>query len=139
MNPIEGITPASFWTFLEVVVGLAALAITVFKIIEFIWKAKDRKAKAQEEHDDTRRQPVEDVRNRLNSIDSRLAEIENKLDRDNRRLNTLEGKQGDISKGFKALCTASLAMLNHSLHNGNGEEMENAQKELQKYLVDSID
>ena len=134
MQPIEGITPNGLWTFAGVAVGLLAVALMVFKLVEFIQNQNDRKNSASGEA----QEPVRAISSRLTSIEERLDSIDVKLDRDKRRLEALEGKQNEIQNGFRALCTASLALLNHEMHNGNGEEMEAAQKGLQAYLVNRV-
>ena len=132
VQPIEGITPSALWTTASVLLGLAGVAIIVFKIVEFRWKWVDRKqtekAKGQA--------PVENLDARLKSIESRLNSIDEKLSSDKRRLETLERQQDDADEGFRVLCKATLALLNNVLHNGNGDEMEAAQKALQNYLIE---
>ena len=97
VQPIEGITPSALWTTASVLLGLAGIAIIVFKIVEFRWKW---------------------------------------VDSDKRRLEALESQQDDADEGFRVLCKATLALLNNVLHNGNGDEMEAAQKALQNYLIE---
>lgn len=132
VQPIEGITPSALWTTASVLLGLAGVAIIVFKIVEFRWKWVDRKqsekAKGQA--------PVENLDARLKSIESRLNSIDDKLSSDKRRLEALERQQDDADEGFRVLCKATLALLNNVLHNGNGDEMEAAQKALQNYLIE---
>ena len=134
MQPIEGITPSALWIFAGVAVGLLAISLMVFKLVEFVQGQKDRKAKANGRS----REPVNKIETRLTAIEKRLDEIDGKLDRDKKRLENLEGKQDEIQSGFRALCTASLALLNHEMNNGNAVEMETAQKNLQAYLVNRI-
>jgi len=132
VQPIEGITPSALWTTASVLLGLAGIAIIIFKIVEFRWKWTDRKqsekAKGQE--------PVENLDARLKNIESRLNSIDDKLSSDKRRLEALERQQDDADEGFRVLCKATLALLNNVLHNGNGDEMEAAQKALQNYLIE---
>ena len=132
VQPIEGITPSALWTTASVLLGLAGVAIIVFKIVEFRWKWVDRKqtekAKGQA--------PVENLDARLKSIESRLNSIDEKLSSDKRRLEALERQQDDADEGFRVMCKATLALLNNVLHNGNGDEMEAAQKALQNYLIE---
>ena len=132
VQPIEGITPSALRTTASVLLGLAGVAIIVFKIVEFRWKWVDRKqtekAKGQA--------PVENLDARLKSIESRLNSIDEKLSSDKRRLEALERQQDDADEGFRVMCKATLALLNNVLHNGNGDEMEAAQKALQNYLIE---
>lgn len=132
VQPIEGITPSALWTTASVLLGLAGIAIIVFKIVEFRWKWVDRKQSEKKKG----QAPVEDLDARLKSIESRLNSIDEKLSSDKRRLEALESQQDDADEGFRVLCKATLALLNNVLHNGNGDEMEAAQKALQNYLIE---
>lgn len=132
VQPIEGITPSALWTTASVLLGLAGIAIIVFKIVEFRWKWVDRKQSEKKKG----QAPVEDLDARLKSIESRLNSIDEKLSSDKRRLEALERQQDDADEGFRVLCKATLALLNNVLHNGNGDEMEAAQKALQNYLIE---
>ena len=132
VQPIEGITPSALWTTASVLLGLAGIAIIIFKIVEFRWKWQDRKQSERERG----QQPVENLDARLRNIESRLNSIDDKLSSDKRRLEALERQQDDADEGFRVLCKATLALLNNVLHNGNGDEMEAAQKALQNYLIE---
>lgn len=132
VQPIEGITPSALWTTASVLLALAGIAVIIFKIIEFKWKYTDRK---QTEHAKGQK-PVENIDVRLRNIETRLNSIDDKLSSDKRRLEALERQQDDADEGFRVLCKATLALLNNVLHNGNGDEMEAAQKALQNYLIE---
>lgn len=132
VQPIEGITPSSLWTTASVLLGLAGIAIIIFKIVEFKWKYNDRK---QSKHAEGQK-PVENLDARLRNIETRLNSIDDKLSSDKRRLEALERQQDDADEGFRVLCKATLALLNNVLHNGNGDEMKAAQKDLEKYLIE---
>jgi len=41
----------------------------------------------------------------------------------------------DLREGNRVMCCALMALLGHELHNGNSNEMEDAQKELNHYLI----
>lgn len=138
MQPIQGISPDALWTFLYVLVALLVVAGLVFKVIDFAQGQKDRRKKKEQEMKGESQEPISGIRERLGIIESRLDSIEEKLDRDKKRLEQLEGKQDDIQEGFRALCSAQLAILNHEMHNGNQDEMEAAQSGLQKYLLSQI-
>lgn len=134
MQPIEGITPGALWITAGVLVSMLAIALMIFKLVEFIQGQRDRKRSSQ----GLSQEPMRAFGVRLTAIEGRLDSIDDKLDRDKRRLEALEGKQDEIQNGFRVLCSASLAMLNHEMHNGNHQEMEDAQKKLQEYLVNRV-
>lgn len=56
------------------------------------------------------------------------ASIKHKVDRHEKQL-------GDLKDGQKVCCKALIALLGHELHNGNADEMQEASKELNDYLV----
>lgn len=135
MPTIGGIAPEQAWTFLYVLVCLILLIPSGIKIVEFIQKQIDRKRNKAREQQQATEGTVSGLEDRLEKIENRLSEIDKKLDRDNRRLNDLESKTDSIQDGFRALCSASLALLRNAPHNGNEEEMAAAQKGLEDYLI----
>ena len=131
VKAIEGVTPAALWNAAYVFLAIVGIVIVLDKLNDIWIKRQDRKRKMQEEQ----REPMEDLDTRLQKIEKRLDSIDEKLSSDKRRLEALERQQDDADAGFRALCRATLAMLNHELHNGNDDEMEAAQKVLTDYLI----
>lgn len=41
----------------------------------------------------------------------------------------------DLKEGFRVLCIANKALLNHAIHDGNTAEMEKASSEVDNYLI----
>lgn len=41
----------------------------------------------------------------------------------------------DLREGQRVCCLSLMALLGHELHNGNSDEMEGAQRELNRYLI----
>lgn len=121
MDKIEGFTPGMLWNFVIVLIGLGSIAILVDKVVDIFRKAKDRKNGGLEA--------------RVRALEDRDAVIEEMLDRDLNRIENLERRQDDAGDGFAVLGKAVLAILNHQIHNGNGEEMLEAQSELNSYLL----
>lgn len=54
---------------------------------------------------------------------------------DKRRLDAHEGELEALGEGQKVCCIALIALLEHELHNGNTEEMQDASKQLNQWLV----
>lgn len=125
---IEGITPDALWVFLYVLVGIAGIVVLADKVLDVFRKRKTRTEAEAEE-------PLLAIRNRLTEVEKKLDRVNEKLDNDNRRLNALEEEQKDIHKGFSVLATANLAMLEHVMHNGNTQQMEDAKEKLVEYLT----
>lgn len=129
--PIEGVTPTALWNAAYVFLAILGIVIILDKVNDIVVKRQDRKRKIRQEQ----QAPVENLDTRLQKIEKRLDSIDDKLSSDKRRLEALERQQDDADAGFRALCKATLAMLNHELHNGNTDEMEAAQKVLTDYLI----
>lgn len=117
MQPIEGITPGELWTFLSVLVALAGIVVLLDKVGD-VW----RKHKARKEGNSL-------------TVTEHLRSIDTKLDSDKRRIEALEKRQDSHDEGFRALCQATLAILRAIPHNGNESEVNQAEKNLQDYLI----
>lgn len=143
VQPIEGITPSALWTTASVLLGLAGIAIIIFKIVEFYWKAKDRKATTKQLEGKDLTDVIADKV--LEKLEPRFREIDKKLDKDKERLevhessiNGINQALGVIKEGVEVSCNALAEVLDHELHNGNGTQMEHASAELRKYTTSLI-
>lgn len=67
-------------------------------------------------------------------LEDKVVDISRKLDTDKRRLDNHEERLDDLKKGLMATCTGVQALLEHELHNGNTEEMQEASKGIDKWL-----
>lgn len=136
---IEGVTPAMLWDFGYTMLGIIAILVLIEKIPDLIWKWRDRKKKAAE---GPKADFADDISEKIiNKLEPRFVEINEKLRADKARLDSHEyalsgmhKAQVDISEGFSVLCYAMIAVLNHGIHNGNKDEMENALGKLHEYL-----
>lgn len=143
VQPIEGITPAMLWDFVLVLLGLCAVIVTVYKVVEIIRKEHERKEeKARRNGKDFTDEIAEKV---LAKLEPRFKEIDEKLDRDKKRLevhesyiNQINTALSSIREGMEVSCNALAEVLDHELHNGNGSEMEKASAELRKYTTGLI-
>lgn len=138
VQPIEGITPEGLWTAVQVALGLAAVALVVFKLIEFYWKVKDRK---QSDRLRTGTGLTDEIAEKvLEKLEPRFKDIEEKLDTDKNRLDnheasirSLSSSLDSIKDGMQVTADALTAILDHELHNGNADQMQKARDDLQKY------
>lgn len=136
---IEGVTPSMLWNFGYTMLGIITIIVLLEKIPDLIWKWKDRKKKAAE---GPKADFADDISERIiNKLEPRFDEINEKLKADKARLDSHEyalsgmhKAQVDISEGFSVLCYAMIAVLNHGIHNGNKDEMEQALSRLHEYL-----
>ena len=103
---MDKITPDALMTFLWVGAALIAFTLSIWALIEKIMKA---------------RQPA------LDSAQWRR-ETDAKLDRDKKRIDSLED-------GNKVLLRGILAMLNHEITGNSVDKLKAAQDEITKYLI----
>lgn len=54
---------------------------------------------------------------------------------DKARLDAHEKELGELREGQKVLCTGVQALLNHQLHDGNAEEMQEASSKMSSWLI----
>lgn len=140
MQPtIEGITPSMLWNFGYTLLGIIAVIVCLEKVPDIIWKWKDRKKQAEEIPqanfaDEICDKIMDKLEPRFQKIDSKLNEDKLRLDNHEYALNGIHKAQADISEGFSVMCYALIAVLNHSIHNGNKDEMEEALAKLHEYL-----
>ena len=71
---------------------------------------------------------------RFDEINKKLKSDKARLDSHEYALSGMHKAQMDISEGFSVLCYAMIAVLNHGIHNGNTDEMEDALGRLHEYL-----
>lgn len=136
---VEGISPEMLWTFVVVLVGLAALFVLGYKVVEILRKEHDRRVERQQltGQDITDRiadkviekiQPVLDEK--FDDFDKRLTADRETLTMHTTQLNDHESRVGQLEGGNKALCHGMLALLEQS------PALVNAQKAMKNYLID---
>lgn len=137
-QPIEGITPSMLWNFVLVLLGLCAIVVLVYKVIEIMRKEHERKEKKNRLGDKDLTDEIADKV--LAKLEPRFADIEKKLDTDKSRLDNHESSIkslnvsiDSIKEGMQVTADALTAILDHELHNGNSDQMQKARDELQKY------
>ncbi len=138
VQPIEGITPTMLWNFVLVLVGLAALIVLFYKIVEIMRKEHDRKEQKNQLSDKGLTDEIADKV--LEKLEPRFQDIEKKLDTDKNRLDNheanikmLSSSISAVTEGMAVTCDALTAILDHELHNGNDDHMQKARDDLQKY------
>lgn len=138
VQPIEGITPEMLWNFVLVLLGLCAIVILVYKVIEIVRKERERKEKKSKLADKDLTDEIADKV--LEKLEPRFKDIESKLDNDKNRLDNHEASIKNINssietikEGMQVTADALTAILDHELHNGNADQMQKARDDLQKY------
>ena len=149
---IEGITPSMLWTFCVVLVGLLALVVLVYKVVEIMRKEHERRESRQQ----LAGQGIEEriataVMQKLNpeldkkflEVNRKFSEIEQKLSNDKetidmhtRQLNAYETRVDQLEGGNKALCHGVFALLSHEVNGNSIDKLKTAHHAMQNYLID---
>lgn len=139
LQKIEGISPEMLWNFMVVLVGLCALIVLIYKVVEIFRKEHDRRMQRQQLNGQDITDKIADkVIAKLNpELDKKFAEIDKRLknDKENidshtRQLNAFESRVTQLENGNKALCHGMLALLELN------PTLKNAQKAMRNYLID---
>jgi len=137
---LNGITPGHLWTFLIVLVGMVEVLAAVYGLIEKVDARREKRDAASKAHangiDTKISTELAQIRAEINDISAHIRKIDEFLDSDKRRIEALETAQNSASKGFAVLCSSSLALVEHMLHNGNADQLEDAKESLIKYLTE---
>lgn len=65
-------------------------------------------------------------------------DMEKKLATDKTRLDAHDKAIQNLEESNKVLCSGVMALLDHELHNGNGEQMQKARDDIMGYLQGNI-
>lgn len=123
LDAINGITPSALWTALAVIVLLCGVVSIVLGAVEKINAIRLRKSK-----------PAQSVSDEIAEINRKLSTDKARLDDHTRTMTEHDGKLADLRTGLMATCTGVQALLEHELHNGNADEMQQASKGIEKWL-----
>lgn len=136
---IEGISPAMLWNFMVVLVGLAALVILGYKVVEIFRKEHERRMQRQQLNgQDITDRIADKVMEKLKpELDSKFAEIDKRfaadkenIDSHTRQLNAFNNRVSRLENGNKALCHGMLALLEKD------SAPKNVQTAMRNYLID---
>lgn len=136
LTPIEGITPDALWTFLTVAVGICALIILGDKVITVFRNWQKRRQEPEDKlAEEISAKVLEKLEPRFQGIDQKLSNDKALIDNHTRQIESLVKRADSTDSGIKAINRGVLALLNHALHNGNTSELEEAQKDINNYLI----
>jgi archaellum component FlaC len=143
VKPIEGITPTMLWNFFLVLLGLCAIVVLVYKVVEIMRKEHERKelkAKkgGKDLTDEIADKVIEKLNDRLTKIEEKLGKDKDRLDNHENTIKSINNSLEAIKEGMEVSCNAIAEVLDHELHNGNGEQMQRASDELRKYSTGLI-
>ena len=151
---IEGISPDMLWTFCVVLVGLMALVVLVYKVIEIARKEHERKVNRQQMNgeDITDRiadkvmeklssqldEKFEEINRKFESVDTKLANDKETIEMHTRQLNANEDRVKKLEDGNKALCHGIFALLGHEIDGNSVDGLKHTQKAMKNYLIDGV-
>lgn len=138
LQPIEGITPTMLWNFVLVLLGLCAVVVLVYKVIEIMRKEHERKAQQQQLAgrdltDDIADKVMEKLEPQLKKIEDKLASDKERLDSHERRLNNDEVDLERIGENTEKLLDAMDGLLMHFITGNSIEGLKAVKTELDHY------
>lgn len=156
---IEGITPSMLWTFCVVLVGLLALVVLIYKVVEIMRKEHERKVNREqlvgqgiEERIATAvmqkltpelEKKFNEVNRKFDAVNTQFTEIDKKLSNDKaeiemhtRQLNAYEDRVDQLECGNKALCHGVFALLSHEVNGNSIDKLKAAHHAMQNFLID---
>lgn len=149
---IEGITPSMLWTFCVVLVGLLALVVLVYKVVEILRKEHERRVNREQMAgaDITERiasavmgklkpeldKKFDEISKKFDEIDDKLSSDKETIEMHTRQLNAYEYRVDRLDDGNKALCHGVFALLSHEVNGNSIDKLKTAHHAMQNYLID---
>ena len=138
VQPIEGITPTMLWNFVLVLLGLCAVVILFYKVIEILRKEHERKAKKAQLNgkdltDEIADKVMEKLKPQLEKIDKKLAGDKERLDSHERRLNNDEADLDRIGENTEKILDAMDGLLLHFITGNSIDNLRKVKSELDHY------
>ena len=154
VQKIEGISPDMLWTFCVVLVGLAALLVLGYKVVEIFRKEHERKVskqqmsgqditdriadKVMEKLEPKLNAKFDEINNRLNGVDEKLRNDKEVIELHTRQLNANENRVEQLENGNKALCHGVFALLSHLVTGDSIDKLRQTQNAMKNYLIDGV-
>ena len=137
-TPIEGITPTSLWNAVVVLLGLCAVVVLVYKVIEIARKEHERKEKkaklnGKDLTDEIADKVMAKLTPKLEKIEEKLASDKERLDSHERRLNSNEADLDRIGENTEKILDAMDGLLMHFISGNDTEKLKEVKKDLDHY------
>lgn len=137
-TPIEGITPTSLWNAVVVLLGLCAVVVLVYKVIEIARKEHERKEKkaklnGKDLTDEIADKTMAKMSPKLEKIEEKLASDKERLDSHERRLNSNEADLDRIGENTEKILDAMDGLLMHFISGNDTEKLKEVKKDLDHY------
>lgn len=133
---VEAFTPAVLWTTIYGFIALGLIFLIFFKVYEACRTISERrKQKREAEKPDfakrVSKEVITDLSPRLNDIEKKLANDDERITIHDRMLNDMTKDQEELHEGLSAIAKFMLAM-------GTDGDMKSAAADLQKYLAEKL-
>lgn len=138
VQPIEGITPTMLWNFVLVALGLCAVVILVYKVIEIARKEHERKVRRQQLNgrdltDEIADKVMAKMEPKFQAIEDKLSKDKERLDSHERRLNKNEADLERIGENTEKILDAMDGLLMHFISGNDVEKLRSVKQELDHY------
>lgn len=138
VQPIEGITPTALWNTVVVLLGLCAVVVLVYKVIEIARKEHERKEtkaklNGKDLTDEIADKVMDKLAPRLEKIEEKLSADKERLDSHERRLNQNESDLDRISQNTEKILDAMDGLLMHFISGNDTETLKQVKKDLDHY------
>jgi uncharacterized protein HemX len=125
------------WTFLGVLIGLAALYVLYGKVRETYQRNKQMNAPENKLADEISAKLLEKLEPRFSEIERKLANDKALIENHTRQIETINRRTDSQDAGIRALCHGMAALLDNAEKCGSaGAEIKAAKKMFTDYLAD---
>lgn len=158
----QGVAPWMIWIAVLAGIAICVAIAAVWKVVEISRSEKKRRTdevrgiaegviqqKVDRLAEDISQKVMDAMKDKFDAIDRKLDadkvrieaaekrsnEHDKALERIEQTLDNVDKNIQDMSEGFTYLARGTIATLNHQIHNGNKEELDEAAKELNKFLT----
>lgn len=147
MPKIEGISPDMLWTFCVVLVGLMALVVLGYKVVEIFRKEHERREQQRQltGTDITDRIADKVMEKLMPQINAKFEEIDVKLQGDRTdidshsdQLSAVANRVKKLEDSNKALCHGVFALLGHEVDGNSVDKVRKTHDAMKNYLIDGV-
>lgn len=158
----QGIAPWMIWVFVLVGIAICVAIAAVWKVVQISRDEKKRKrdeirsiaesivkaetksmadivsksvTNAMNEKFDAFGKMLDQDKKRIEKAEERSSEHDKALERIEQTLENVDKNIRDMSDGIAYITRGTIASLNHLRHNGNADELDEAARDLDKYLT----
>ena len=138
VQPIEGITPTMLWNFVLVLLGLCAVVVLVYKVIEIARKEHDRKIKKQQLDgkdltDEIADKVLAKMEPKFKAIEVKLSKDKERLDSHEKRLNENDTELERIGQNTEKMLDVMDGLLMHFISGNDIDKLKSVKADLDHY------